>query len=215
MRAIARSFLIAAFWYAAIAFAGPESAEYAWRLPPGFPAPLVPADNPMSDAKVALGCRLFSETQLSITRQYSCASCHRAELAFTDGRARALGAQGDSMQRGAMSLANVAYNTAFTWASDRVVTLEAQMEQPLFNNHPIEMGLHRDDPAVLAPLAESTQYRAVFRKAFPGESEPITMTNVIKAIAAYERTLIQDAPLSIATCSTTTVPRCPRRRSSA
>ncbi len=190
MRAIARSLLIAASWYAAIAFAAPESREYVWRLPPGFPAPLVPESNPMSEAKVALGCRLFSETQLSVTRQFSCASCHRAELAFTDGRARAVGAKGDSMQRGAMSLANVAYNTAFTWANDSVVTLEGQMEQPLFNDHPIEMGLRRGDPAVLVPLSQSPEYRAAFAKAFPGESEPITMTNVIKAIAAYERTLI-------------------------
>lgn len=190
MRAAARSLLIAASWYAAIAFAAPESGEYVWRLPPGFPAPIVPAGNPMSEAKVALGCKLFSETQLSITRQYSCASCHRAELAFTDGRARAIGAKGDSMQRGAMSLANVAYNMAFTWANDRVVTLEEQMDQPLFNTHPIEMGLRREDPAALAPLTQSQEYSAAFGNAFPGEPEPITMTNAIKAIAAYERTLI-------------------------
>jgi len=35
---------------------------YEWHLPRGFPEPLVPADNPMSDAKVALGARLFTDT---------------------------------------------------------------------------------------------------------------------------------------------------------
>jgi cytochrome c peroxidase len=94
------------------------------------------------------------------------------------------------MQRGAMTLTNVAYNPAFTWASDSVVTLERQMEQPLFNDHPLEMGLKRDDPALLEWLARQESYAAAFRDSFPQEAQPITVTNAIKAIAAYERTLI-------------------------
>jgi cytochrome c peroxidase len=159
-------------------------------LPPGFPPPAVPADNPMSDAKVALGCQLFFEKRLSVTQAFSCASCHRPELAFTDGRALAVGAKGDSMQRGSMTLTNVAYNPAFTWASDSVVTLERQMEQPLFNEHPLEMGLKRDDAALLEWLAQQESYATAFRQSFPQETQPVTVTNVIKAIAAYERTLI-------------------------
>lgn len=144
----------------------------------------------MSDAKVALGCRLFFETRLSATHTYACASCHRPELAFTDGRALAIGAKGDSMHRGAMTLTNVAYNPAFTWASEHVVTLERQMEQPLFNEHPLEMGLQRDDRELLAWLNSEQTYTAAFRESFPREAEPVTMPNVLKAIASYERTLI-------------------------
>ncbi len=144
----------------------------------------------MSDAKVALGCRLFFETRLSVTNAYSCASCHHPELAFTDGRALAVGAKGDSMHRGAMTLTNVAYNPAFTWASDSVVTLERQMEQPLFNEHPLEMGLKRDDRALLEWLGQQENYAAAFRQSFPQEAEPITIPNVLKAIASFERTLI-------------------------
>src|SRR6266478_4864022 len=117
------------------------SPAYEWRLPPGFPRPAVPADNPMSSAKVELGRRLFHETHLSSTGQYACASCHRPELAFTDGRPHALGATGESVKRATMSLANVAYNAAFTWGDPRVRSLESQMRQPLFNEHPLEMGL--------------------------------------------------------------------------
>ena len=40
-------------------------AAFRWELPAGFPMPLVPADNPMSDAKVALGRRLLYDTRLS------------------------------------------------------------------------------------------------------------------------------------------------------
>jgi cytochrome c peroxidase len=144
----------------------------------------------MSDAKVALGCRLFSETRLSVTNTYSCASCHHPELAFTDGRALAVGAKGDSMHRGAMTLTNVAYNPAFTWASDSVVTLERQMEQPLFNEHPLEMGLKRDDRSLLEWLQQQESYAAAFRQAFPQEAAPISVPNVLKAIASFERTLI-------------------------
>jgi cytochrome c peroxidase len=167
-----------------------SEAQYTWRLPPGFPPPVVPADNPMSDAKVALGCRLFFETRLSVTNTYSCASCHHPELAFTDGRALAVGAKGDSMHRGAMTLTNVAYNPAFTWASGSVVTLERQMEQPLFNEHPLEMGLKRDDRSLLEWLGQQEHYAAAFRQSFPQEAEPITIANVLKAIASFERTLI-------------------------
>src|SRR5258708_13029350 len=66
------------------------SPAYEWRLPPGFPHPAVPADNPMSSAKAELGRRLFHETLLSSTGRYACASWHRPERAFTDRPPRAL-----------------------------------------------------------------------------------------------------------------------------
>src|SRR5216684_7143875 len=166
------------------------SPAYEWRLPPGFPRPAVPADNPMSSAKVELGRRLFHETHLSSTGQYACASCHRPELAFTDGKPRALGATGESVKHSAMSLANVAYNAAFTWSDSRVHSLESQMRQPLFNQHPVEMGLEGGGRAALEALSAETAYRDLFAAAFPGDPVPISVDNLIKAIAAFERSLI-------------------------
>lgn len=166
----------------------PSSAAFEWRLPPGFPRPAVPADNPMSAAKVHLGRRLFYDTRLSGTGQYACASCHRPELAFTDGRPHAVGATGESVKHGAMSLANVAYNPAFTWSDSNVHSLESQMRQPLLNEHPVEMGLK---PAgAVDALAADGDYREQFAAAFPGDSAPISMDHIVKAIAAFERTLI-------------------------
>jgi len=49
---------------------------YVWHLPPGVPRPKVPADNPMSEAKVRLGRRLFYDTRLSGNGTQACASCH-------------------------------------------------------------------------------------------------------------------------------------------
>jgi cytochrome c peroxidase len=144
----------------------------------------------MSAAKVALGRRLFFETRLSSSGRYSCASCHRPELAFTDGRAHALGTTGQSVRRSAMSLTNVAYNPAFTWSSDKVRSLEAQMRQPLLNEHPVEMGLKGDAASAVAALSADANYRKEFAAAFPGLPEPLSLDHIIKAIASFERTLI-------------------------
>jgi cytochrome c peroxidase len=163
---------------------------YRWDLPPGFPPPAVPADNPMSSDKVELGSRLFRERRLSNTGRYACIDCHRPERAYSDGRPKALGALSDQTQRSAMSLTNIAYNAAYTWADPTVDTLESQMRQPLFNTHPIELGLAGREQQVIDALSSDADYRRTFAAAFPDEESPISMANLIKAIAAYERTLI-------------------------
>ncbi|MGD1918668.1 MAG: cytochrome c peroxidase, partial [Pleurocapsa sp.] len=59
--------------------------EYNWNLPEWTPKPIVPESNPMTTEKVELGRHLFYEPRLSITGEYSCATCHKQSLAFTDG----------------------------------------------------------------------------------------------------------------------------------
>ena len=68
----------------------------------------------MTRAKVELGRYLFYDTRMSVNGTESCASCHKQELAFTDGRAVGVGATGEHHSRGAMSLVNVAYAAALT-----------------------------------------------------------------------------------------------------
>ncbi|HVZ34431.1 MAG TPA: di-heme enzyme [Polyangiaceae bacterium] len=162
--------------------------EFAWDLPPGFPVPVVPADNPMSRAKVDLGRRLFYDHRLSGNLTYSCASCHKQELAFTDGRATGLGSTGQSHTRGAMSLANVAYSPTLTWANPLMTELERQANVPLFGDAPIELGM--------TSLMEAEQrlqavpfYVDAFRTAFPDDPQPVSMENATRAIGAFERTL--------------------------
>jgi cytochrome c peroxidase len=89
-----------------------------------------------------------------------------------------------------MSLTNVAYNAAFTWGSTKVRSLELQMRQPLFNEHPVEMGLKAGGVSAVNALSVDPTYRAQFAAAFPGESSALSMAHIIKAIAAFERTLI-------------------------
>ena len=169
----------------------PESASaYDWHLPRGFPTPAVPADNPMSDAKVALGRRLFFEPRLSITGHYSCGSCHEPARAFSDARRVAIGATGAALPHNAMALVNVAYNLSFGWTKPRLRSLEAQMLEPMLNEHPVELGMKGREAAVSAELAADRAYARDFAAAFPGQTAPVNFGNLVKAIGAFERTLI-------------------------
>jgi cytochrome c peroxidase len=111
-------------------------------------------------------------------------------LAFTDGRARAVGSTGASHQRSALSLTNVAYNLSYGWADEQRRTLESQMEVPMYNEHPIELGLKDRDAEILSRFAQSPDDVQRFRGAFPGEDPALSMPHIVKAIASFERVLL-------------------------
>jgi cytochrome c peroxidase len=163
--------------------------EYVRNLPPGFPQPPVPADNPMSHEKAELGRYLFYDARLSVNGRQSCATCHRQALAFTDGRARAVGATGEIHPRGSMSLVNIAYAAALTWGNPTVTRLEDQALVPMYGEHPVELGLNRAD-GWIAPLTRDATYQRLFAAAYPDESDPFTRDNIVRAIASFERTII-------------------------
>jgi len=148
----------------------------------------------MTEAKVRLGRRLFYDTRLSGNGTYACASCHQQKLAFTDGRPHALGSTGQSHARSAMSLTNVAFNASYGWADPKTRTLEAQMAVPMFNEHPIEMGIKGNENAIVARLTSDPADVRLFEEAFP--RQPVTLDTIVKAIASFERTLISiNSPL--------------------
>jgi cytochrome c peroxidase len=175
---------------AASVFAATGSASaFVWHLPRGFPEPAVPADNPMSEAKVSLGAQLFADTRLSVNARYSCQSCHSPTRAFTDGLARSRGATGETLAVNAPTLLNAGYNASLGWHDTGARTLEQQMRGPLFNQHPTELGLAGREVQLERSLSADASLEAQFALAFPGEARALTMSNVIRAIAAYERTL--------------------------
>ena len=185
-----KRFLAALPLFAVMALALPDAGEtYAWNLPKGFPKPYVPADNPMTQAKVDLGRYLFYDTRLSVNGKASCASCHKQELAFTDGRAVSMGATGELHPRGAMSLVNVAYSGTLTWSNPGMRGLEEQALTPMFGDHPVEMGLPKGEGAMAVLRADPT-YRPLFARAFAGGADPFTVQNAVKAIACFERSMI-------------------------
>ena len=166
------------------------SPDFDWELPAGFPIPEVPEDNPISRPKVDLGRHLFFDKRLSSDGTFSCATCHKPELAFTDGLRQSVGVTGEKHPRGSMSLANAAYGASLTWADPNLTRLEEQMLIPMFSDQPIELGLSGNRGRVLDDLRREPRYGDLFENAFPEDSDPFTFDNVVRAIASFERTLI-------------------------
>ncbi|MCC3152077.1 cytochrome c peroxidase [Hymenobacter sp. BT770] len=153
-------------------------------IPSNFPpAPAQPADNALTVEGVALGRQLFYETALSVSSTVSCGSCHRQELAFTDGRAHAVGVNQAVSARSSMALANLLWEPKLTW-DGAANTLEAQARIPI--EKPVEM--HQSLTVGVARLQQLPLYQDLFRKAFG--SSTITEANTLKALAQFERTLI-------------------------
>ncbi len=117
-----------------------SSSSFDWQLPPGFPTPVVPDDNPMTDAKVELGRKLFFDTRLSRNGAQTCGSCHKQELAFTDGLATSLGSTGEAHPQSSPSIANAAYRSALTWANPLLTSFKHQALVPMFGERPVELG---------------------------------------------------------------------------
>jgi cytochrome c peroxidase len=163
---------------------------YVWDLPRGFPRPRVPADNPMTAEKVELGRHLFYDTRMSVDGTFSCATCHEQRLAFTDGRAKAVGVTGEVHPRSSMSLTNIAYSPVLTWANPTQRRLERQALVPMFGEEPIELGLSGLEARLIDRLKKEPLYQALFTSAFPGEPDQVTLANVTRAVAAFQRTLI-------------------------
>jgi cytochrome c peroxidase len=162
---------------------------YAWQLPAGFPRPYVPADNPMSEAKVELGRHLFYDTRMSANGTQACATCHEQERAFTDGRGRSVGSTGAVHPRGSMSLVNVAYAAVLTWGNPTITSLEDQALVPMYGEYPVELGLASTD-VWIGSLKRDTEYRRLFGASFGETEDPFTRLNAVKALATFERSIV-------------------------
>lgn len=142
----------------------------------------VPANNPVTPARIALGRRLFFDPLLSSDRSIACASCHQPDHAFADTLAFSRGVAGQHTIRSAPSLLNRAYGKSFFW-DGRATSLEEAVVQPIRN--PREMALPLD--SLVRRLLDDRSYRTEFGAVFPGEN--ITTLHVARALATYLRSL--------------------------
>jgi hypothetical protein len=85
----------------------------------------IPADNPMTPEKVALGRQLFFDKRLSVDGTRSCYSCHVCEKGLTDGLPKAVGALNKALPRSSPTLWNIGYHKEFYW-DGRSGSLEKQ-----------------------------------------------------------------------------------------
>ena len=173
----------------------PSSTSFVWHLPANLPLPVVPAENPMTEAKFQLGRHLFYDSRLSGNATQSCASCHVQAFAFTDGARRSTGSTGDRHPRNAQTLTNAAYNATLTWANPILTEIEKQVQIPMFGEFPVELGITGKEEEVLARFMADARYREMFAQTFPHDTEPVSWKNIVYALASFTRGLTSfDSP---------------------
>ncbi|HEY3963724.1 MAG TPA: cytochrome c peroxidase [Planctomycetaceae bacterium] len=140
---------------------------------------------PVTPDRVSLGRMLFFEPRISVDGTGSCVRCHQPALYGADGLAKSQALHDKVLPRNAPTVLNSGLNFQTHW--DGVfATVEEQAGKALlgpgFGN--------ADNAAVVARLKAIPGYADLFRKTFPGESDPVTVENWGKAVGAYERTLL-------------------------
>jgi cytochrome c peroxidase len=151
--------------------------------------PMVPADNPLTEAKITLGKKLFFDPRLlGPHSRLSCNSCHTLAEGGDDGRARSRGQNGQQTLRSSPSLWNIGLQTVLYW-DGRATSLE---EQTLDHLRDPQISTWPNLGTIVQMLGKSTDYRRAFAVAFPGE-DTLSGANLARALASFERVLLATA----------------------
>ncbi len=152
------------------------------------PLPLEVANpqNPVTDAKVELGQKLYFDPRFSRNHDISCNSCHPLDRFGADGEPTSPGHKGQRGDRNSPTSLNAALHIAQFW-DGREPDVERQALGPPLN--PVEMAM-ADGAAVEGVLRSIPGYAPLFAAAFPDEDEPIRYENFGRAIGAFERRLL-------------------------
>ncbi len=152
----------------------------------GLPPVPVPDDNPQTTEKIELGQLLFNDQRLSGDGTINCASCHQPDKAFTDGLPVARGIRKQEGTRNSPTVVNSAFYSSF-FHDGRAGSLEEQALGPFLN--PIEHGLENDSK-IIDLVKQDASYVEKFKQAFGISKAGIQIGHIAKAIASYERTII-------------------------
>ncbi len=148
------------------------------------------AGNPASPAKIALGKKLYFDPRLSSSYLISCNTCHNVGLGGADLQETSTGHGWQKGPRNAPTVLNAVFNIAQFW-DGRAADLAAQAKGPIQAS--VEM--NNKPERAIETLKSIPGYQPLFRKAFPGEKDPVTFDNVAKAIEVFEAMLVTpDSP---------------------
>lgn len=143
----------------------------------------VPGENfKISDDKVVLGKQLFSDSFLSKDNSRSCATCHIAEKAFTDGREKSLSLEDHLLQRNTPSLNYSAFQHGQFWDM-RNADLEGQTSDVITNKDE----MHGDLDDIIKKINQNESYLKVFKKIY--KTEKAELWQLQNALASYVRSL--------------------------
>ena len=149
----------------------------------------VPAGNPLTAAKVALGERLFQDPRLAGDSSRSCQSCHLPSQGFAVATPLGPAYPTQAERRNSPTLINVAFNEPLIW-DGRAPNLDKQALGPVKNilhqNHNIDL--------LVEQLKTDDDYVAAFKASYGDRT--ITAERIAQALSSYERTLVfDDSPL--------------------
>ncbi len=147
-------------------------------------------NNSFSKDKANLGRYLFYDRRLSINNTKACATCHAPQFSFTDGYTRSIGALGDLHQRNARPLINLVFLKYLTAGDSTLHFPEAQMNNPMLSEHPVELGIKGNETAILNKIKTDKFYAAQFRQLFKDETDSLSIKNIQYCISSFIRTII-------------------------
>jgi cytochrome c peroxidase len=180
---------------ATVSSAPPTSGEVDVKINPRLLRRFQPLEKPSAPAsaaereRVALGRALFYETRLSKGKDISCDSCHTLAKYGVDRAPRSAGHRGQLGTRNSPTVYNAAGSFAQFW-DGRASNVEEQAKEPLLNPVEMALGSPLEVERILRTIPE---YPPSFQRAFPGESQPVTLHNAGLALGAFERGLLTPA----------------------
>ena len=165
------------------------------QTPLGLPPVPIPEDNPQSPEKIALGKKLFEDKRFSGDGTINCATCHDPAKAFTDNLPVAEGIHKLKGTRNSPTVINAAFYQTQFWDGRRP-SLEEQAKDPFVNSVEHGLGKARNFHAfIIETIRKDPEYVKQFKQVFGVDPDGITMDEVVKAIASFERTLVAgDSP---------------------
>jgi len=155
-----------------------------------LPKDMATPEFPITPSRVELGRKLFFDPRISVDGTVSCARCHQSALYGTDGLPKSRGAHDTLNPRNAPTVLNAALQFKAHWRGDRE-NVEDEAKQVLIG---LFSFINPDYASAMARLKAIPGYADLFRKAFPGDPDPVTPDNWAKAIGAFERTLVTPSP---------------------
>lgn len=149
----------------------------------------IPSDNQQTDAKIALGKQLFFDPRLGGDASISCSSCHDPEQGWAWAEDFSRGYPGTVHWRNSQTIINSQYMGRQFWAG---AAASGEKQAPSAAKGGVAGNGEND--IMEARLALIPEYVAAFKEVF-GDEWPL-IGNAWRAIASYERTLVQtDTPL--------------------
>lgn len=146
-----------------------------------------------SPHEVELGKMLYLDPRLSASELISCNTCHNLGMGGADFQETSVGHGWQKGPRNAPTVLNSVFNIAQFW-DGRAEDLKQQAKGPVQAS--VEM--NNTPEMVIKTLKSMPEYVELFKKAFPGQSDPVTFDNMAEAIEAFEATLLTpDSPFDL------------------